>query len=177
MKKPTVEEHLKSRYYRMDLHPCWVFEQDDSVVFPFWNLNGQMKAYQRYRPYGSKEKMNNPTQGKYYTFRNKNDVSFWGLESWNFSNTLFVTEGVFDACRLTNHGYSALALASNDPSKAMKSWFKMVRSFRPVVAVCDGDAAGRKLAKAGHRAEFLDEGKDLGDFTEKEVVSFLKGYK
>lgn len=167
-----VLQHLHYRNYNTDLHSVLVSQEEGVATFPLWNLSGKMTGYQQYRPLGEKKVFNNPQTGKYYTHRNKDEVAVWGMESWNMSNTLFVTEGVFDASALTACGFSALALLSNDQNQQLKSMLKFFRSFRPVVAVCDGDAAGRKLAKAGHIAYYMDEGYDLGDMT-LEYVKYL----
>ena len=95
-------------------------------------------------------------------------VGVWGLESWYASNTLYVTEGVFDAVRLVSLGLSAVAALSNDPDDSTLRWFWMVRRFRPVVVVRDNDNAGAKLAKLGHVDVTTGE-KDLGDSTWDEV--------
>lgn len=135
-----------------------------------------MVGFQRYYPYGDKKVFNNPSVGKYYNYRGSSDVAVWGLESWNLSNTLFLTEGVFDAARLTWHGMSALAVLSNDPDKSTTRWLWTVRKIRPVVAVCDNDKAGLKLAKYGTFSEIV-EGHDLGDASEEYVKKLVEKWK
>jgi hypothetical protein len=44
------------------------------------------------------------------------------MESWRWTNTLFITEGIFDAARLTERGASAIAMASNDLDKTTARW-------------------------------------------------------
>jgi hypothetical protein len=73
-----------------------------------------MTGFQQYRPAANKQKDNHPRDSRYFTYRKNRVVGVWGLESWSLSNTLFVTEGVFDAARLTARGYSAIATLSND---------------------------------------------------------------
>lgn len=60
---------------------------------------------------------------------------------------------------------------------ALARWLWTVRKARPVVAVCDNDAAGRKLAKCGHVAHVMDDGKDMGEASDEYVTNFLKDYK
>jgi len=105
----------------------------------------------------------------------------WGLEAWRLSTTLFVTEGIFDAARLTEQGMSAVAVLSNDPSTSTKNWLMCVRQMRPVVAVCDPGPAGRKLAKVGHFAHTVNvpgmpDG-DLGDAPLSYVDSLINSYR
>lgn len=171
----NVLHHLRSRYMNTSLHTVWISEELECATFPLWNLSGQIVGYQRYRPGAPKEKHNNPYEGRYFTRVKDHRVGVWGLESWKLSNTLFVTEGVFDACRLTNLGYSAVATLSNDVSPSLKRWLWMVRKFRSVVAVCDNDSAGRRLAKYGHKSHVVEAG-DLGDASEQYVRNLAKEY-
>lgn len=173
----TVLENLKSRHFDMNVHTVWVDEDEGVATYPLWNLTGQMVGYQQYRPSATKKKDNHPRESRYFTWRKDKVVGVWGLESWNFSNTLFVTEGVFDACRLTSHGFSAVALLSNDIDASTKQWLFTVRQYRPVVAVCDNDVAGRRLAKCGHVAHVMADGKDMGEASDEYVTHFLKDYK
>jgi hypothetical protein len=173
----TVLENLKSRHFDLSVHTAWVDEDEGVATFPLWNLSGQMVGYQQYNYKKDKKKDNHPRDSRYFTWRKDKVVGVWGLESWNFSNTLFVTEGVFDAARLTERGFSAVATLSNDVDPALARWLWTVRKARPVVAVCDNDAAGRKLAKCGHVAHVMDDGKDMGEASDEYVTNFLKDYK
>lgn len=172
----TVLENLKSRYFDTNLHTAWVDEEEGVAAFPLWNLSGQMVGYQQYRPAGDKKAFNHPKDGRYFTWRKDKVVGVWGLESWSKSDTLFVTEGVFDAAKLTWFGYSAVATLSNDVDASLAKWLWTVAKSRLVVAVCDNDAAGRKLAKCGNQYHVMEEGKDMGDASEEYVRDFLKHY-
>jgi len=171
----TVLKHLRSRHFNTQLHTAWVDESEGVATFPLWNLSGKLVGYQQYRPFGNKKKFNNPKEGKYFTYRKDKVVGAWGFESWSLSNTLFLTEGVFDACRLTERGFSALAMLANDLDDSTREWLYTVRSQRRVVSVCDNDAAGRKLAKYGHEFHIVEE-HDLGDSSDEYVTQFLKNY-
>ena len=98
--------HIHNRHVDTDLHRVWVDDESRVAVFPLWNLSGEMTGYQAYRPDADKVKKNDK-YGRYYTYRglklvrnHNKTVAVWGLESWNLSNTLFVTEGIFDAAAL-----------------------------------------------------------------------------
>lgn len=182
----TLREHLKIRNYDTTLHRAWLDEDNAVATFPLWNLNGQLCGYQAYRPDADKVKKNDE-KGRYYTYRGDKlfrkqckSVAIWGLESWHLSNVLFVTEGVFDAARLTNIGISAVALLSNNPDSITKNWLYCVRQMRPVVAVCDPGSAGRKLAKVGHSAHVVNipgqPDADLGDAPKEYVDNMIKTY-
>lgn len=168
-----LEYHLKSRYLNFNLHKVWLDEYHTIATFPLWNLSEQLLGYLQYRPLANKQKKNNPKEGRYFTYLPKQSVGVWGLESWRQSDTLYVTEGVFDAARLTNSGLSAIALLSNDLNDSLKAWLRIVRSQRKVVAVCDGDAAGLKLAKAGHCAIVVKDNKDVSSLTKTEYKELL----
>lgn len=170
----TVLQHLHSRYLNTELHTTWVNEDEGVATFPLWNLSGGMVGYQQYRPTGDKKLPNNRERGKYFACR-RGRVGVWGLESWGLSDTLFVTEGVFDASRLTWLGYSAVATLSNDVDDSLKRWLWTVRKSRRVVTVCDNDNAGRRLAKYGHISYVVESG-DLGDATDEYVANLVKEY-
>lgn len=171
-----VATNLKDRHFNSSLHTVWIDEQEGVATFPLWNLSGQMVGFQQYRPAATKKKDNHPRESRYFTWRKNRVVGVWGLESWNLSNTLFVTEGVFDAARLTNLGYSAVATLSNDVDASLARWLWLARKIRRVVAVCDNDAAGRKLAKCGTIAHVIEEDKDLGEATNAYVQNLVKRY-
>ena len=171
----TVEQHLKSRHLDMNLHHVWVSEELRCATFPVWNLSGQLVGYQRYRPDSMEKKTNDPREGRYFSRVKEGRVGVWGLESWHLSNTLFVTEGVFDAARLTKLGYSAVALFSYEVGKTTKQWLKLCRAQRPVVAVCDNDSSGLKLKKYGHEYHVTEDG-DLGDSSEEYVRDLVSQY-
>lgn len=169
-----VALNLKQRHFNLDLHPAWINEAEGVAVFPLYNLSGQMVGYQQYRPDAGKTQDNHPKMSRYFTYRLGGVVGLWGLESWNASRVLFVTEGVFDAARLTSRGYSAVATLSNDPDPSTKRWFSVLRAMRPVVAVCDDDAAGRKLRVVGTDYHVMSGAHDLGDADDSYVTALLE---
>ena len=170
----TVLEHLKERHLDVDLHRPMVDEVERVATFFLYNLSGALVGYQQYRPEGEKKPNNNPKEGKYFTYRKQPTLAVWGVESLNLTpGVVFVCEGVFDAARLTNKGVSALAVLSNNPSSDLRNWLTMLN--RKVVAVCDNDDAGRKLAKFGDVAVFCED-HDLGDSTDEFVNNLVKEF-
>ena len=167
--------HLESRFLNVELHRPLLDEENGVATFLLYNLSGQLVGYQQYNPTGDKKKFNSKLEGKYYTYRKLPTVSFFGVESLKNSNgVVFLTEGVFDAARITYHGQSALASLSNNPPKDYYNFLSLLN--RPVVVVCDNDEAGRKLAKFGHYVEVVPEGKDLGDAEDAYVQHLLNKY-
>ncbi len=168
----TVAEHLKSRYMDLDLHQPFVDEEARVATFWLYTPDLRCVGYHQYRPEGDKSLPNDHENGKYYTFRT--GYTPWGVESLSLSpDVVFLTEGVFDACRFTRLGYSALAVLSNDPQRDFKNWLTMLH--RRVVAVCDNDTPGKRLAKFGHQSVFTNE-KDLGDESDEFVLNLIKEY-
>ncbi len=169
-----VVDHLKDRHVDLNLHRPVVDEEARVATFYLYNLSTQLVGYQQYRPEGEKKPQNNPKEGKYFTYRKQPTLAVFGVESLHLSpNVVFLTEGVFDACRLTERGYSALAALSNNPTQDLRNFLTCLN--RRVVAVCDNDVAGRRLAKFGDVAVFTED-HDLGDSTDEYVTSLLERF-
>lgn len=165
-------DHLKQRHCDVQLHNPVLDYDDDVITFYLWNLSGQLVGYQSYRRSAGKEKKNNPEEGRYFTLRKAPTVAVFGVESLYLRpDVVFVTEGAFDAMRLTELGYPAVAVLSNDPSKDVYNWLHSLG--RKVVVVHDNDKAGLKLAKFGDFAVTTGE-KDLGDSPDEEVKTLLE---
>lgn len=169
----TVREHLVDRHIDLELHRPIIDEEERVATFYLWNLSGKLCGYQQYRPGGEKNS-NNPKEGKYFTFRKQPTLAVWGVESLHLTpNVVFVTEGLFDAARLTERGASALAVLSNNPTADLNNWLTCLN--RRVVVVCDNDTAGKQLATFGQDVVFTEE-KDLGDSTDDFVTFLLESY-
>lgn len=167
----NLANHLLSRHLNLELHRPVLDQENLVATFYLWNLSGALVGYQQYRPLGEKKAFNDPKSGKYFTYKKQPTLAVWGVESLRLrSDVVFLTEGVFDACRVTELGYPALAALSNNPSKDLKNWLMCLN--RKVVVVADNDKAGRDLAKFGHVAVFTEE-KDLGESSEEEVKELV----
>jgi hypothetical protein len=170
----TLLQHLKNRHLDVDLHRPVVDEVERVATFYLYNLSKQLVGYQQYRPDSDKTKNNHPKEARYFTYRKQPTLAVWGVESLFLTpHVVFLTEGVFDAARLTERGYSALAVLTNNPTKDLRNWLTMLN--RKVVAVCDNDDAGRRLAKFGDVAVYT-EGKDLGESDDMFVTKLLETY-
>jgi hypothetical protein len=177
MKDLNLVEHLKSRYMNLDLHRPALNREEVSATFYLWNLSGALVGYQVYRPLSDKVKRNDPREGRYYTYRNKSTLCVWGVESLHLkSDIVFLTEGIFDAARMTSRGYPALAVLSNNSGHDLSNWL-MCLAGRRVVSVCDSGAAGRKLAKFGNYSETVPgEDSDLGSVDDAYVDYLVNKY-
>lgn len=176
-----LHDHLQSRHCNTEWYSCTIDPEEGVATFLLWNLSGQLVGYQQYRPDADKSVDNHPRLGRYYTRlgcedesakvkRAKHRMGVFGLESYHNPGPLYVVEGVFDAVRLHNVGLATIAVLQNDPKK-LKGWLRSLG--RDTVAVCDGDAAGRKLAKMCDQVFFVAEGRDLGDLSEQELEEFV----
>jgi len=169
-----LKEHLLSRHLDLELHRPVIDEAEGVATFYLYNLSRQLVGYQQYRPTGEKLPNNNPKLGKYFTYRKQPTLAVWGVESLHLNtNVVFLTEGLFDAARLTSRGFAAVACLSNSPTPDLRNWLTCLN--RKVVAVCDNDSAGRKLAKFGDVAVFTTD-KDLGDSSDEFVTHLLNTY-
>lgn len=169
-----LQEHLKSRHFDLNLHRACLDDDNFVATLYLYTQTGRLAGFQQYRPHAPKNVNNCPRESRYFTYRTPGTFAVWGMESFHLSPyTLFVTEGVFDACRLTELGVSAVAVLSNNPPTDFRNWLRSTN--RHVVAVCDNDAAGRKLAKYAHTAVFTED-HDLGDSTEEFVRSLVNRY-
>ena len=170
----NLKQHLKQRHLNSRLHNPILNQDLEVVTFLLYNLSGQIVGFQQYRPNGSKSKKNDPREGRYFTFHRKQTVAVFGVESLHLTpDVVFVTEGIFDAARLTNRGVSALAVLSNNPNQDCKNFLKSLG--RKIVVVCDNDIAGKQLANCGDVAIFTKD-KDLGECSEQYVSDIIKEF-
>lgn len=162
-------EHLKSRWFDPSRYNgVWV--EPNSVTLALWNMSGQMVGYQKYQP-GSPR--GNGVDARYYSFFGEHKLGVWGLETVDLGGTLFLTEGVFDACRLHAYNLQAVAVVCNNP-KHLKNWLSMLPHFK--VAALDGDVAGDALSKYVDKSVKLPHGKDVGDLTQEEFLAYFGEY-
>lgn len=171
-----MREHLLARGLEPDRYSS-VFVDTDRATFALWNLSGQMVGYQTYRPDRDKNRNDDPREQRYFTFVSRFDgkvpaLAVWGLETLSPDKPVYLCEGVFDACKLHQLGLSAIATLGSDPAP-LRGWLKCLPQRK--IAVCDGDAAGQKLAKFADQAIFLPEGMDAGDLSTEALREILAG--
>lgn len=181
----NIRKNLDERGVDFNRVSVWVDERNDTATFPIYNLSGQMVGYQFYNPAGKKyikrrEEVDRHLF-KYYTFLSgkkfEKHMGVWGLESYDLqSKFLFIVEGIFDAIKIQNAGYSAIATLSNDPRRDLKRWLSTLP--QTIVAILDNDIesrAGNKLAKFANIVATVPEPyNDLGDMPQSEVNEFIQ---
>lgn len=171
-------KHLKSRGLNPNLYSgLWLDDKENTVTFGLWNLSGSLVGIQQYKHLAGKERCKNPRDMRYFTVAGKVDkysklVAFGVDLLSNKQKVLFLVEGVFDAVPLHNKGVNALATLTNNP-KHLASWLRSLGYY--LVALCEGDNAGKKLAGVADEAVYLPEGKDPADMPEEwfdELIGF-----
>lgn len=166
-------EHLQSRWFDPSRYSGVWIEPGVSMTVALWNASGQMAGYQKYQPLAPRLH-NNDVNTRYHSWFGLHKTGVWGLETVDWQGgVLFLTEGVFDACRLHAHGLQAVAVISNDP-RHLRSWFRCLP--HRLIAVCDGDSAGVKLAKYGHGSIRMPQGQDVGSLSEQQFREVFYEY-
>lgn len=167
----TLRNHLGSRnlnsyHYKLTIDP-----EGNVITFYLFNLSGKIVGYQQYRPDADKTKRNNPKDGRYYTHITKGELAVWGLETFNYKpNVLFITEGIFDACRIHNFGYPAIAVLTSNP-KPLKNWLNSIN--RTIIGVCDPGPSGKYMKRYCDVFHTMSD-IDLGDTPEMDVFYILE---
>lgn len=167
-----LNEHLKERHLQIDRYNGIMITNEESIIFPLWNLSGQMVGYQQYRPNASKDKKNNPREGRYYTSIHGNkynkQIGMWGLESYHYNNkVLVITEGIFDCCRLHNLNIPAVALLSSS-SGFYKNW--LTSTGRKIYKVEDSHGS---LLGPYENLNIPYYRNDIGDCTSDEIIDSI----
>lgn len=173
----AVADNLRARYLDFDLHRPVIDEAEGTATFYLWNLSGCPVGYHQYRPGVDKKAKNHPKDSRYYTHRTRSTLTVWGVESLVLTpHVVFLTEGVFDAARLTHRGYSALAALTNVPGTDLRNWLSFLN--RRIVVVADNDRAGQLLHKHwnGGAETVSTQDKDLGDSDDSYVTWLLDRY-
>lgn len=136
-------EHLKARGMDCSLYPFMGMD-DEVACFPMYDFLGQMTGFQQYRPDGDKKSPNHPKLGKYWSYVSSGKLSLFGLESLEFSNTLYLTGGLFKASTLHRLGYSAVHVSSAS-YKVLRPQLQLLN--RPFLAIGDNDPEGALFVK------------------------------
>lgn len=163
-----MKDHLLSR--GIQFHRYNVSCNRWTATFRLYTPTGKWVGYQQYRPLADKTRKNNPKFGRYYTHVTNGHLPIFGFETLDYDpSVVFVCEGIFKAVRIHRFNLPAVALLGNDAKQYMN---QMHLLGRKIIAICDPDEAGRKLAKVGHVAPVMT--KYLDEMTDDEVEMMLK---
>ncbi len=165
-----IKQHLKDRNLDMSLYSAvWLNERECIATFGLWNLSGSLVGFQQYRPLATKERNKNPRKMRYFTIIGKvgkiAKLGAFGVDLLNpKQRIIYITEGIFDAAPFHIRGVNAIATLANNP-KHLAEWLRSLGYH--LIAVCDGDDAGMKLANVADVAIFLPKDCDAGDMDDK----------
>jgi len=164
-----VEEHLRNRGMRLEWYG--VYCDENEACIPLRNLLGTIVGHLRYRPWGDK-KGKDPLTCKYKPSVPRSTMAVFGVETLDWTPTLYLVEGAFKACKLHNMGLSAIAVQGSDPT-SVRNQVYLLRAQREVVCIGDADQAGRVFSnKLGGFAS----PRDLDEMTDEEVEEMLYAY-
>jgi len=176
----SLTDHLKDRGIDINNTHVIIDDKTEDVYFFLYNLSGQLVGYQKYNRNYKKtgqSKLDDPKMAKYFTHvseeGNGKKTAVWGLESLDLMNDefIFIVEGIFDAARIQEVGYPALAVLCNNPDISLKNWLKTLPQKK--IVIYDNDKAGKKLIKLGDFAYTVPVGKDINDLNTENAKEFL----
>lgn len=161
-------DHLILRHLNLYIQYAWVDSLGEIITFPLYDMEGALTGYQRYDWKETKKK-------KYFSHITKGKLGVFGLDCLYQDNGLiFITEGIWDAIAIQSLGYSAIAVLANDPKHLVGLLKELKGKYSTeLVAVCDGDSAGKKLAKYGDYSIILPEGEDPSSMTQYNLAEIL----
>lgn len=173
----NLRTHLIARRCNPDTYHVHIDEENNTATFMLFNLSGQMVGYQQYRPdrpkntSGGRAGGYNPYEMRYFTKIDRERFGFFGFPQLNPEDrTLYVVEGLFDACALHSLGKNAIAVLCNNP-KPMREQIQVLGYN--TVAVCDGGREGRRLANVCNKSVTCPEGEDPSSMTEEALLNLI----
>lgn len=160
--------YLESRHCNTELYPGLEVDLEGRAWFPLYECTKQC-GYFIINPNGSKEGKNQSWKTCKYT--NLGTRAMFGMQQLDPNKkSIYVVEGVLDACRLHKLGYNALAVYSNTLSEEFKQQLDLLSYQYRLVAICDGDNAGRKLANHFNQSIHLPDGEDPNSVDESTLL-------
>jgi hypothetical protein len=164
--------HLHHRCKQPAEHLGVVDAEQELFTRYIYNLSGQVVGYQAYNWRADKKPKKDVT-GRYWTWLSKTDgkttaLGVMGLEHVRWGETLYLVEGQFEQATAAAYGLNCVAVLTNNP-KHLRNWVAAYPA--PVVALCQDDAAGRKLANLADRAVMLP--RDLDELNQEQVLCLL----
>lgn len=176
----NIQDHLKFRGIDTSKTRTIIDEETEDVYFFLYNLSGKMVGFQKYNRNYEKTGQSNlddPRMAKYFTWVSDEgygkQIAVWGLESYSFTDDfIFICEGIFDAARIHESGYPAIAVLCNNPNDSLKGWLKTLPQKK--IVIYDNDAPGRKLMSVGDFSYTVTKEKDINDLTQEEAKYFLQ---
>ena len=160
-------EHLKARGMDVSLYPYLGYDEI-YATFPMYDFHGRMTGFMRYNPSGSKDGKNDLKNAKYYCYLPNKAVGVWGLESIDFSPTIYLVSGMFKAATLHRLGFTSLHV-SNIPPKVLKAQLRLM--CRPYIAIGDNDDEGRQFVR---RHGGFTSPLDVDEMSDQDILNMIK---
>lgn len=167
--------HLKDRGLSQ-LHHVWIDPETQVVTFPLWSfgLNPALIGYQRYNWREVKIRDNG---GKYFTWVSGDfkDRAVYGLDNCYGLGPMFITEGIWDALRVSNCYFDCLAVMCNTPSRNLKAHLRSLAGKRAIIALCDNDSnkSGDKLRASADMSFYPPGVKDVNELSQEACFEWL----
>lgn len=169
----NIKQHLIDRYVDLNIHKPHT--TNTSATFMLYNLSKQLVGWQRYSPL-QPHLCSNDLNGRYYTYRSAQQLAIFGFETYNINlSRIFITEGIFDAVRITRHHCCALALLTNSPNSSMLNLLSCLPN--KITVIIDNDKGGEllyKKTKSVTSSFITPPAKDLGECDEAFITTILK---
>lgn len=164
------EKHLEERGFREDAF-LWIDYEAEVVVFPIYTIDGRLIGFENYNWRVTDKTIRNKPSGRYFKFITEPEHAVYGLYYiTDFTKPLYVVEGAWDAERVRCTGRNCIAVLQNNPVR-LKDFFASLNCV--TVSICDGDDAGKMLAKSTDLSMFLDDDSDPNDISVSELDEML----
>jgi len=152
--------------------------EGETITFPLLTIDrAKLIGYQRYQWDAEKIRGNVPgRKQRYYTWMPDayKGMAIYGWDNCFGHGPLFVTEGIFDALKVTNCWHDCVALLTNSPSKQFKQWFRDVTRYRRVIALMDSGESHDRWQQIANKTFYPPNNyDDIGDVPLEEVQEFL----
>jgi hypothetical protein len=143
---------------------------DEVATFSLYDFGGRLSGFQQYRPLGEK-KANNKNTGKYWSYVPSGGVGIFGFESWDFSDVVYLTGGLFKAATLHRLGYTALHVSAVS-YKYLRPQLQL--TGRPFRGIGDADDEGAQFAR---RYNGWQSPADVDEMSDEDVHRMLDAFK
>lgn len=172
-----IHEELSRRWVKTVR--VFVDEASCTATFLLYGLFTQkLLGYQTYNPKSLAKKVNDPRLSRYYTYqprvKQSGDYAVFGTEYVQGSDLLFVTEGIFEAVRLLEMGYDAIAILCSSPPEELVT--ELHRRWERVVWCGDNDPAGNKSSMAKNSLRMYFE-EDLDETDQSTLLERLDTFR
>lgn len=171
-----IDKELERRW----VNRVKVFVDRDNcrATFLLYGLKSErLLGYQTYNPKSLDKKSNDPLNGRYFTYqprtKHSGDYAVFGSEYVEGRDIVFITEGIFEAVRLIEMGYDAIAVLCSSPPEGMVR--EIHRRWKKVVWCGDNDKAGNSSSLVDN-SERMCFNKDLDEVDEQTLVSEISKF-